>query len=184
LLKAEPAVNIRVRRSENGACAARRCERALRHCNAFDRNRVRDVPCLGTLPERFMAQAKLQDRPLSPHLQIYRLSWTMAMSIVHRVTGAANYFGAALVAVWLVAMASGPRSFDKVQWFFGSWLGLLILFGYTWSLIHHMLGGVRHLVWDFGHGMGPGERFAMARFTLYASVPLTILIWIVAFAMR
>jgi len=70
-----------------------------------------------------MAQVKVPDRPLSPHLQIYRLSWTMAMSIVHRITGAANYFGAALVAIWLVAMASGPLAYDRVQWFFGSWIG-------------------------------------------------------------
>ena len=131
-----------------------------------------------------MAQVKVPDRPLSPHLQIYRLSWTMAMSIVHRVTGAANYFGAALVAIWLVAMASGPVAYDRVQWFFGSWIGRLLLFGYTWSLIHHMLGGVRHLVWDFGHGMEPGTRFAMARYTLFASIPLTILIWIVGLMMR
>lgn len=131
-----------------------------------------------------MAQAKVQDRPLSPHLQIYRLSWTMVMSIVHRITGAANYFGAALVAIWLVAMASGPRTYDNVAWFFGSWIGLLILFGYTWSLIHHMLGGVRHLIWDFGRGMEPGERFAMARYTLFTSVPLTIAIWLVAFLTR
>ncbi|HEX8165045.1 MAG TPA: succinate dehydrogenase, cytochrome b556 subunit [Beijerinckiaceae bacterium] len=131
-----------------------------------------------------MAQVKVPDRPLSPHLSVYRLSWTMAMSIVHRITGAANYFGAALVAVWLVAMASGPAAYGRVSWFFGSWLGLLILFGYTWSLVHHMLGGVRHLVWDFGHGMEPGTRFAMARYTLLASVPLTVLIWIVAYAMR
>ena len=131
-----------------------------------------------------MAEAKVAPRPLSPHLQIYRWSWTMAMSIVHRITGAANYFGAALVAVWLVAMASGPEAYAGVSWLFGSWLGLLVLFGYTWSLVHHMLGGVRHLVWDFGHGMEPGTRFAMARYTLFASVPLTVLIWIVAFVMR
>ena len=131
-----------------------------------------------------MAEAKLRDRPLSPHLQIYRWTWTMAMSIFHRATGTANYLGAALVAIWLVAMASGPRAYDGVQGFFGSWLGLLILFGYTWSLIHHMLGGVRHLVWDFGHGMEPGTRFAMARYTLFASIPLTILIWIVGLMMR
>jgi succinate dehydrogenase / fumarate reductase, cytochrome b subunit len=131
-----------------------------------------------------MAQAKLTDRPLSPHLQVYRWSWTMTMSIVHRVTGAANYVGAALVAIWLVAMASGPAAYDRAQWFFGSWIGLLVLFGYTWSLIHHMLGGVRHLVWDFGHGMEPGQRMNMARYTLFASVPLTIAIWIVAFVMR
>jgi succinate dehydrogenase / fumarate reductase cytochrome b subunit len=131
-----------------------------------------------------MAQVKVPDRPLSPHLQIYRLTWTMAMSIVHRITGAANYFGAALVAVWLVAMASGPAAYARVSWLFGSWLGLLILFGYTWSLVHHMLGGVRHLVWDFGHGMEPETRHAMARYTLFASVPLTVLVWAVAFVMR
>jgi succinate dehydrogenase / fumarate reductase cytochrome b subunit len=131
-----------------------------------------------------MAQVKVPDRPLSPHLSVYGLSWTMAMSIVHRITGAANYFGAALVAAWLVAMAAGPSAYGRVSWFFGSWLGLLVLFGYTWSLVHHMLGGVRHLVWDFGHGMEPETRLAMARYTLFASVPLTVLIWIVAFAMR
>jgi len=81
-------------------------------------------------------------------------------------------------------MASGPVAYDRVQWFFGSWIGRLILFGYTWSLIHHMLGGMRHLVWDFGHGMEPGTRFAMARYTLFASIPLTILIWIVGLMMR
>jgi succinate dehydrogenase / fumarate reductase cytochrome b subunit len=131
-----------------------------------------------------MSEVRVSDRPLSPHLSIYRLSWTMAMSIVHRITGAANYFGALLVAVWLVALASGPEAYGRVSWLFGSWLGLVVLFGYTWSLVHHMLGGVRHLVWDFGHGMEPGTRFAMARFTLIASVPLTVLIWAVAFAMR
>jgi len=131
-----------------------------------------------------MAEAKAPAaRPLSPHLQIYRPSWTMMMSIAHRITGAANYFGAALVAIWLVAMASGSGPFDWVQDLFGSFIGQVILFGYTWSLIHHMLGGVRHLVWDFGHGMEPVQRFAMARLTLFASVPLTIAIWIVAYLM-
>jgi succinate dehydrogenase / fumarate reductase, cytochrome b subunit len=132
-----------------------------------------------------MAEAKAPAaRPLSPHLQIYRWTWTMTMSIVHRATGAANYVGAALVAIWLVAMASGPAAYDMVQGFFGSILGRLVLFGYTWSLMHHMLGGVRHLVWDFGHGMEPGQRMNMARFTLIASIPLTILIWIVGYMIR
>ena len=108
----------------------------------------------------------------------------MAMSIVHRVTGAANYVGAALVAIWLVAMASGPDAYATAQWFFGSFVGRLILFGYTWSLIHHMLGGVRHLVWDFGHGMEPAQRMNMARYTLFASIPLTLAIWIAAYLMR
>jgi succinate dehydrogenase / fumarate reductase cytochrome b subunit len=131
-----------------------------------------------------MAEAKVAPRPLSPHLQIYRWSWTMAMSIFHRITGGALYFGIALFAVWLVALASGPRAFEAVQGFFGSPLGILILFAYTWVLLHHMIGGVRHLVWDFGHGMEPAQRINMARFTLVGSIVLTALIWAVAYFMR
>ncbi|MET0430014.1 MAG: succinate dehydrogenase, cytochrome b556 subunit [Microvirga sp.] len=128
-----------------------------------------------------MAEAKAAPRPLSPHLQIYRWTWTMAMSVFHRITGIALYGGIALFAIWLVALAAGSRAFDGVQWFFGSPIGILVLFGYTWVLLHHMLGGVRHLVWDFGHGMEPGTRIAMARFTLIGSITLTVLVWIVAF---
>jgi succinate dehydrogenase / fumarate reductase cytochrome b subunit len=105
----------------------------------------------------------------------------MAMSVFHRATGIALYVGIALLAIWLVALASGPAAFESVQWFFGSPLGILILFGYTWVLMHHMLGGIRHLVWDFGHGMEPGQRINMARFTLFGSIALTVLIWLVAF---
>jgi succinate dehydrogenase / fumarate reductase cytochrome b subunit len=131
-----------------------------------------------------MAEAKVAPRPLSPHLQIYRWSWTMAMSIFHRITGGALYFGIALFAVWLVALASGPQAFEAVQGLFGSPLGLLVLFAYTWVLLHHMIGGVRHLIWDFGHGMEPAQRINMARFTPVASTILTVLIWFVAFVAR
>ncbi len=123
-------------------------------------------------------------RPLSPHLQIYRWSWTMAMSVAHRLTGIALYGGIALFALWLVALASGPSVFEPVQDLFGSAFGILVLFAYTWVLMHHMLGGVRHLFWDFGHGMEPAERINMARFTLVGSVALTLLIWILAFLLR
>lgn len=131
-----------------------------------------------------MAQAKLAARPLSPHLQIYRWTWTMAMSVFHRITGIGLYGGTFMVAVWLLAMASGPVAYDRVSWFFGTPIGLLVLFAYTWTLMHHMLGGVRHLVWDTGIGFEPGTRIAMARYTLGASSILTVLIWIVAFVMR
>lgn len=123
-------------------------------------------------------------RPLSPHLQVYRWSWTMAMSVVHRLTAVALYGGTVLLTIWLVALALGPSAYAWVSWVYGSWLGLLILFVYTWILMHHMLGGVRHLVWDFGHGMEPGTRMAMARYTLFASVPLAVLIWAVALLAR
>lgn len=123
-------------------------------------------------------------RPLSPHLQIYRWTWTMAMSVFHRVTGVALYGGTFFLAVWLVALASGPRAYDAVAWAFSSILGRLFLFAYSWVLIHHMLGGVRHLVWDFGHGMEPGVRIAMARWTLIASVALTVVVWALALVLR
>ena len=131
-----------------------------------------------------MAEAKAVKRPLSPHLQIYRWSWTMAMSVAHRLTGVALYGGTFLLAVWLVAIAAGPSAFESVQWFFGSPLGLLILFVYTWILMHHMLGGIRHLVWDFALMMEPAQRREMARMTLVGSTLLTVVIWVVAFATR
>jgi succinate dehydrogenase / fumarate reductase cytochrome b subunit len=123
------------------------------------------------------------ERPLSPHLQIYRLTLTMAMSIVHRMTGAILYIGTVLVAWWLVAAASGPNAYAGVQWFMGSIVGLLILFGYTWVLIHHMLGGIRHLIWDTGRGFGPSEREWLARATIVGSIGLTILLWVVGYLM-
>ena len=123
------------------------------------------------------------ERPLSPHLTIYRLTLTMMMSIVHRVTGAALYVGTLLVAWWLIAAASGPNGYATVQWFMGSWIGRLMLFGYTWALIHHMLSGLRYLIWDTGRGFGPSEREWLIRVTLFGSVTLTVLPWIVGYLM-
>ncbi|MFN3347804.1 succinate dehydrogenase, cytochrome b556 subunit [Pseudorhodoplanes sp.] len=121
------------------------------------------------------------ERPLSPHLSIYRPMLTMMMSITHRITGAALFFGTLLLAWWLLAAASGPTAYSKVQAFTGSIFGMLILFGYTWALIHHMLGGIRHLIWDTGRGFGPAEREWLTLATIVGSVGLTLLIWIVGF---
>ena len=116
-------------------------------------------------------------RPISPHLQIYRWTVTMTMSILHRATGIANYAGMALFALWLVAAASGQEALNQVNFVYGSWFGQLVLFGFTWSLVHHMLGGLRHFVWDFTAMMEPGQREAMAWVTITGSVVLTLLIW-------
>jgi succinate dehydrogenase / fumarate reductase cytochrome b subunit len=122
------------------------------------------------------------NRPLSPHLQIYRFAMTMAMSIVHRITGVGLYFGTLLLAWWLVAAASGPDYFAFVNAILGSWFGLIVLFCYTWTIIHHMLGGIRHLIWDTGVGMGKPARDTIATATLVGSIILTILVWIVGLA--
>ncbi len=135
-----------------------------------------------------MAQAEVRNpkvqRPLSPHLQIYRWTWTMAMSIFHRITGVTLYLGTVLLAFWLVAMASGAASYARAEWFFGSIIGYLVLFVYTWVLMHHMLGGLRHFIWDSGVGFGANERFALAKMTLAGSIALTFLIWIVVLIVR
>jgi succinate dehydrogenase / fumarate reductase cytochrome b subunit len=121
------------------------------------------------------------ERPLSPHLGIYKPMLTMMMSIVHRITGGALFFGTLLLTWWLLAAASGPTAYAKVQAFMGSIIGMLILFGYTWALIHHMLGGIRHLIWDTGRGFGPAEREWLTLATLVGSVGLTLLIWVIGF---
>ena len=121
------------------------------------------------------------ERPLSPHLQIYRPMLTMVMSVVHRATGAALYAGTLLMAWWLIAAASGPNAYAGVQWFLETWVGRLVLFGYTWTLIHHMLGGIRHLIWDTGRGLGPVEREWLVRASLLGSIGLTILLWVIGY---
>lgn len=124
------------------------------------------------------------DRPLSPHLQIFRPWITMVTSIVHRITGCGLYFGMALFAWWLISIAAGGDAFACAQWFFSSWLGLLIMFGFTWALMFHLIAGMRHLVWDTGRGLGLGSANMMAWMTIILSVALTVILWIVAFAVR
>jgi len=132
-----------------------------------------------------MANAGLEmKRPLSPHLQVYRLIPTMVMSIIHRITGAALYFGTLLIAWWLAAAASGPHYFEWVNAIFGSWFGRLVLFGYTWALIHHMLGGIRHFIWDFGVGLDKPARDNIAWATIVGSAVLTVLVWVVGLVLR
>jgi succinate dehydrogenase / fumarate reductase cytochrome b subunit len=101
----------------------------------------------------------------------------MTMSIAHRATGIANYAGMVLLVVWLGAAASGQEALNLVNDIYGSWFGQLVLFGFTWSLIHHMLGGIRHFIWDFIIGMEPGQREALAWANLIASIVLTLLVW-------
>lgn len=106
----------------------------------------------------------------------------MAMSIVHRITGIALYVGTLVMAWWLIATASGAGAYSAFQAFTGSWIGRLILVGYTWALIHHMLGGVRHLIWDLGYGFGPSEREWLTRAALIGSITLTVIVWVIAYA--
>ncbi len=117
-------------------------------------------------------------RPLSPHLQIYKLSLTMTMSVIHRLTGIGLYLGMIVIAWWLVAAAAGPGYLDVVYLVFGNWLGQLVLIGFTWALFHHMLSGIRHFIWDTGGGLEPDQRVRLSWFALIGGLVLTALSWI------
>jgi succinate dehydrogenase / fumarate reductase cytochrome b subunit len=108
----------------------------------------------------------------------------MTMSILHRVTGGALYFGTLLVAWWLTAAAGPQEYFDFVNGIYGSWFGRLVLFGYTWALMHHMLGGIRHFVWDTASYMDKHTASKLGWATLVGSVILTVLVWVVGYYAR
>lgn len=127
-----------------------------------------------------MAEVKSVERPLSPHLQIYKPMMTMMMSIMHRITGAGLYFGFVILVWWLLAAAISPSYFDFVSWLMNTWIGWLVLLGFTWALFHHMMGGFRHFIWDFGYGFGPMEREVLAFGSLVGSGGLTVLVWAAA----
>jgi len=126
--------------------------------------------------------ASVDKRPLSPHLQVYSPKVNMVMSILHRITGVALYAGTVLLAWWLVAVAVGPEYFAFVSGLFASPLGLLVLFGYTWALLHHLFGGIRHFIWDTGNGFDLVTVDRLCWLSLIGSVSLTLAIWAIAFA--
>lgn len=123
-------------------------------------------------------------RPLSPHLSIYRWQIQMVTSILHRATGIALAAGTILLVVALLALASGPEAYAKVQTFCASWIGLLLLFGWTWSLAYHLLNGIRHLLQDAGLGYPPAQFVRNGWLVVAGSLVLTALVWICVFAQR
>ena len=117
-------------------------------------------------------------RPLSPHLQIYRLTLSMMMSGLHRITGLGLAAGMMMVTWWLLAAAAGQNAYGTFEGFATSWIGRLIMFGFSWALLHHLLGGLRYLLWDLGYGMGPEEREWLVRANIIGSLVFTVLFWI------
>lgn len=121
-------------------------------------------------------------RPLSPHLQIYRWPITMALSISHRATGLALAAGTVLLVWWLVALAAGPQAFALAQGFIGSWLGKLLLLGWSFSLFFHLANGIRHLIWDTGQGYSIKAMNGSSWVVIVASVALTVIAWVAGLA--
>ena len=130
------------------------------------------------------AAPKRRPRPLSPHLSIYKFTITMAMSIAHRITGGALYVGVLLLAWFLIAASADAAAFGAFSAFIQSIIGRLVLFGFTWALFHHFLGGVRHFLWDAGYGMDRPLREQLAWATLIGGFALTLLAWAFGYAVR
>lgn len=121
-------------------------------------------------------------RPLSPHLQIYKFQWTMALSITHRIMGVGLAVGTLLLTWWLVAAATGPEAFARAQGFIGSGFGLLLMFGWSVALYFHLCNGIRHLVWDAGKSFELPDAERGGQIVVIATAVLTVLTWIVGLA--
>ncbi len=127
-----------------------------------------------------MADVNRGNRPLSPHLQIYRPQITSVLSILHRLTGVGMALGAVLVVWWLLAAATGPDYFATVDGLLTSWIGILIMMGSSWALCYHLLNGIRHLVWDIGLGFELETVDKSGKAVVAGSAVLTVLLWILA----
>lgn len=120
-------------------------------------------------------------RPLSPHLGIYRLTLSMLMSGLHRITGLAMVAGMVVVTWWLLAAAAGRNAYGSFEAFETSWIGRLILFGFSWAVLHHLLGGLRYLIWDLGIWIDNEERERLHQINIVGSIVCTVLLWVIMF---
>ncbi|KLN59989.1 succinate dehydrogenase [Kiloniella spongiae] len=122
------------------------------------------------------------NRPLSPHLQVYRPQLTSVLSILFRIMGVATSVGSIVLIWWLAAAASGAEYFELVQSFLGSWFGRLLLFGWTFALVFHLCNGIRHLYWDAGKGLELETAYASGKAVIVFSVIITLGLWGLAYA--
>jgi len=119
-------------------------------------------------------------RPMSPHLQIYKLPFTAKLSILHRGTGCVLFAGLILMVMVLLSIANGPESWASMQAFLASFIGKFILFGFTFALYYHMCNGVRHLFWDIGRGLEMEDAIKSGFTVIITSICLTLITWIIA----
>lgn len=125
-----------------------------------------------------------QERPLSPHLTIYRPQLTSLLSVTHRGTGVFLALGIPLLIGWLAAVAAGPETYALVQRGFGSFIGRTLLLGWSFSLFYHLANGVRHLCWDLGWGLELKSVYRSGAVVVAFSTLVTLLAWGIGYALR
>ena len=130
------------------------------------------------------ADRPASNRPLSPHLQVYRPQLTSILSITHRATGMFLALGALYLVCWLLAIASGPEAYAAISAFNASIVGRLLLLGWSFSLFYHLGNGIRHLLWDAGWGLDLKTTYATGWTVVAAAVALTVAAWLAAYAVR
>lgn len=123
-------------------------------------------------------------RPLSPHLQIYRLQLTSVLSFTHRSTGIALLVGTLVLVYWLLAAASGAEAYAAAQQLLASWFGRIVLLGFSFALFFHLCNGIRHLFWDAGIGFELKTAYASGTAVIILSIVMTVLAWSLAYALR
>jgi succinate dehydrogenase / fumarate reductase cytochrome b subunit len=118
------------------------------------------------------------ERPLSPHLSIYRWPITMTLSILHRATGLAMSVGLILLAVWLTSAAAGAEEYAEFVALMSTLPGRLLLIGWSFAFFYHLANGIRHLVWDTGRGFEKHQANASAWFVIILAVVVTAVFWV------
>ena len=126
------------------------------------------------------SETKGPNRPLSPHLQVYKPQLTSMLSITHRLTGLALAVGTLVIVWWICAVAAGPEALDDVNNFLSSWFGILLMAGWSYALFYHLLNGIRHLFWDMGAGLELKAAYATGWAVVAGSILLTAIAWAMA----
>ena len=130
-----------------------------------------------------MSSQTPRTRPLSPNIQVYRPQLTSVLSIANRITGVALSAFAVILVIWLAAAAAGPDAYATVQRWNGSWVGRILMLGFTFSFFMHLCGGIRHLAWDAGYGFELRTIYASGWTVVVVSVVLTAVTWAASIAM-
>jgi succinate dehydrogenase / fumarate reductase cytochrome b subunit len=142
------------------------------------------MPAMSEVRDELMVaratDGRLVRRPLSPHLQVYRPQITSVLSVMHRFTGIALSAGMLLYVAWLVGAAHSAAGYDAVAGFIGSWIGLVLMFGWTASLFFHLRNGIRHLAWDAGYGYDLPRVHSGGWAVVIGTAALTVLTWLIA----
>jgi succinate dehydrogenase / fumarate reductase cytochrome b subunit len=120
-----------------------------------------------------------RQRPLSPHLQIYKPQLTSLLSIIHRATGVALSIGSVILVSWVVALSLGETTYSSYSMIINNWFGKLVLFGFTFGLFYHLSNGIRHLFWDAGYGYDLKVAYTSGTLVIISSLTLTIVTWFI-----